>query len=434
MIHPRCISIELLLERKAPPLSHAERLRVEAHLAECKRCRNEHAGMLELLWLVEDRVQSAARNSVQERALARALTRSSAPPIATSAPASAPAWSRLSLALAAAALLALIVGGIWSRTSADVSSVAEQLPRYDRIVSGTLRRDGASLSHGSVMPAERELELRGPAVLELAHAHIAIERAEALAWSPQARSLTLRAAVAEVSVDPTARRSFRVVTQHFSVDVVGTQFRVHPDGVQVRRGRVRVLSPEGTLLAELGAGQAWTRPTSAAALSPEPSRHAEPELPAAPAAASERPSAAQAPVSGKLGQDGVKQVLSAAELLSRARQRLAKGDARAARADLDAALAAGATRSEQAEAGMLRADCALVEGNAKSAVALYLEVSRRFSGMRAAETALFSAARVESNSGNRAAAKKLLLAYQEKYPGGQFQSEVLNRLRLLEQP
>jgi len=95
-------------------------------------------------------------------------------------------------------------------------------------------------------------------------------------------------------------------------------------------------------------------------------------------------------------------------------------------------LASGGTRGQQAEAYMLKGDCALVQGDSKSAVRQYLDVSRRFSGLRAAETALFAAARVESNSGNQAAAKKLLLTYSERYPGGQFKSEVGARLRILE--
>ncbi len=135
---------------------------------------------------------------------------------------------------------------------------------------------------------------------------------------------------------------------------------------------------------------------------------------------------------GAAGPKSTAALPSATELLARARHRLASGDARAALADLDAVLAAGGSRGQQAEAYMLKGDCALVQGDSKAAVRQYLDVSRRFSGLRAAETALFAAARVESNSGNKAAAKKLLLAYSERYPNGQFKSEVGARLRIIE--
>lgn len=73
MIHVRCLASELLMERIAPPPSHAERLRVEAHLLQCARCRRDHRGMLKLVGLIHDRIEKVVKPQVHARAIARAL-------------------------------------------------------------------------------------------------------------------------------------------------------------------------------------------------------------------------------------------------------------------------------------------------------------------------------------------------------------------------
>ncbi len=428
MIHARCLPTELLLERSAPALSHAERLRVEAHLLECERCRCDHGAMLDLLELVQDRVESVVKPSVHERAISRALLRSREENHegAADVPRSA-RWSRtpaMKWALAAATLsmlLALGLGGRW-RFAAPSAPVAVA---GDHLVSGALSLNGSALRSGAGIPAGRELEVNGPFVVELAHAHLSVQAADSLMWSPAERAVTLRGGVVDVSVDPSRQQSFRVVTPHFMVDVLGTEFRVALDSVAVTRGRVRVLSTGGLPLTELGPGQSWsyTAPVDTTPVGKAAATRLEPDV-TGPTGSVGKPQSgkAAAPVA----------TVPAAELLAQARHRLAGGDAKGAVALVDAVLRGGASRAQQAEAFMLKGDCALVQGDAGSAARQYLDVSKRFAGSPTAETALFAAARIESNRGNQAAAGELLRTYLERYPSGQFASDVKARLRILE--
>ncbi len=428
MIHARCIPTELLLERQSPSLSHAERLRVETHLAECERCRREHGAMIGLLALVEQKVESSVKTNIQERAIARAMLRSREQQTSTAeaAPAGfglARPWAWGLVAMAAI----LVVGGFFLRGWSARHAAAQLVQASeDRVTLGSLALAGKQLAAGDPIPAHRELHPAGPFAVSLAHAKLSVRGADSMTWSPENRVVSLRGGVADVSVDPNQHRSFQIVTPRFSVNVIGTEFQVAYDHVTVTRGRVRVSSPSGQPWAELGPGQSWSY--------------------VAPATGSEVTQAAPAgdpalePADVPVGNRGASapdvkppsSALSTAELLARARHRLAAGEPRAALTDLDAVLAAGGSRGQQAEAYTLKADCALVQGDARAAVRQYLDVSRRFSGLRAAETALFAAARIEANGGNKASAKKLLLAYRERYPAGQFRSDVDARLRILE--
>jgi TolA-binding protein len=431
MMRLGCIPTELLLERQSPALSHAERLRVEQHLAECDDCRREHSAMLSLQGSVEDKVQSSAKASVQDRAIARALLRAgnaeAAARAAVHAHAPAPA-RRFALAFAAAAALAVVALLGLGKLRNPAALPAIEVADAGRVTAGRVFAGTQALAPGQSLPVERELRPEGKVALTLGHAQVEVEGVEALSWSAKERAITLRGGVAEVDVDPSKRRSFRVVTPRFLVEVLGTHFRVAQDSVSVERGRVRVLSLARAPLAELGPGQRWsleaTPPATPVALQPAPA-------PApAPAAAEPAPSSAAKPDASDAPRAAA---ASASELLASARHRLASRDTRGARSDLQAALAAGGSRAQMAEAHMLQGDCALVEGDAGGAVRAYLDVSRRFAGLRSAETALFAAARVESNRGNRSAARELLLSYRSRYPAGQFKSEVDARLKMLDQ-
>ncbi len=422
MIHARCIPTELLLERRSPALSHAERLRVEGHLAECERCRQDHTTMLGVVQLVDERVEASLKANVQERAIARAMlgARDGERAVPGELVALEARGNRWVWGLAGAAAIALFAVGFtrsWRGASAPQAALV-QAPAADRVVAGWLSVAGQRLASGAAVPTHRELAPSETLRVSLAHAQLSVTGAQSLSWSPEDRAVMLRGGVADVSVDPTLHQSFRVETPLFSVNVVGTEFRVVPDGVSVTRGRVRVLSPSGERWADLGPGQRWsyTPPARAELTAAEASA-----APGEPTAMSPAPNANSA-TSG----------LTAAELLARARHRVASGNARGALADLDAVLAARSARSQQAEALTLKGDCALVQGDARGAVRQYLDVSRRFSGSRAAETALFAAARTEADAGDKAQAKRLLASYQQRYPSGQFSGEVAARLRILE--
>jgi TolA-binding protein/anti-sigma factor RsiW len=417
-----------LLERKSPPLTHAERLRVEAHLAECDDCRREHAAMTTLTGLVEQRVESAAKSSVQDRAIARALLKAGSPQtreVAEAGRVGSGAGARLAWGFALAAAVALLAFG-WSRLGGETAPVPQHAAAVDQVKAGLLLVEGKPLTAGERVPADRELQTPGAFEVSLAHASLKVQQAQSLRWDAAQRTVELPSAIVDVEVDPAVHQSFRVVTSNFLVDVLGTSFRVERNTVSVVRGRVRVLSLGQQTLAELGPGQSWTfRTPEAAGEAAEASSPA----PAGEPSGARKPSA---PVdSAALGSDR-SDALPVAERLARARSRLASGDVRGARADLEQVLAGGGSRAQQAEAQMLKAECSLVEGDRSGAVRQYLDVKQRFAGTRVAETALFAAARVESNRGAKAAAKQLLLEYQARYPKGQFRSDVDARLKMLE--
>ena len=428
MMRLGCVPTELLLERQSPPLSHAERLRVEQHLAECEDCRREHAAMLSLQAMVESGLPSATKSSVQDRAIARALLKAGKPERSEAPAALRPAARRRGgyALVAAAAIVAIGFAAAQYFEAAPRGEAVVEAREESRVTAGQLLLGDVALRAGQHIPDGRELHPQGNVTLALAHARVELEGVESLTWSSNERAVTLRAGVAEVDVDPSKHLSFRVVTSRFIVEVLGTHFRVAGDSVSVARGRVRVLSPEQAPLAELGPGQSWSLSvaaptTSASAAPPAATRSTEP------------PVAINTAKSEPADSAGRAATLPVAELLARARHRLAGGDAHGARADLDLLLTGGASRAQQAEAYMLKGDCALVEGDAGGAVRAYLEVTRRFAGTRTAETALFAAARVESNRGNNAAAKELLQAYRTRYPAGQFRSDVDARLKMLDE-
>lgn len=94
--------------------------------------------------------------------------------------------------------------------------------------------------------------------------------ARLLARGPGGSVLALDSGRLQVEVDPSGEeRKLAVVAGDVTVEVVGTLFTVERDGdrvaVEVTRGRVRVVSPDGTR--ELGAGERWTNadPPDAAA-------------------------------------------------------------------------------------------------------------------------------------------------------------------------
>ena len=76
----------------------------------------------------------------------------------------------------------------------------------------------------------------------------------------------------------------------------------------------------------------------------------------------------------------------------------------------------------------LRAECALVAGDAAGASAAYLHVARSFARLPAGENALFAAARIERERGASAQAARILEQYLERYPDGRFAKEARNRL------
>jgi ferric-dicitrate binding protein FerR (iron transport regulator) len=400
-----------LLKHREQGLSEAERLMLEAHLAGCDACRRDSRAIDAIGDLLEAAAPPPVGAAAREQVIARALQAAARADRPSVGRAGVPIRVGLALGVAAAGVaLFLVVGGrVGRRPSAGpaipVAAVAGPVA-HDHVASGEVHAGGRSLQQGDPVPPATALSLENRATLALGHAYVTAEGASALVWQPDGSAVDLRAGRLSVDVDPAPGRRFRIVTARFVVAVVGTAFEVDGDGVQVSRGVVHVLAADdGALIAELRAGQAWRVPdvnVTDSVTDGEPSpRH-----------------------------DG-RSRRSAAAWLARARAHVASGAVADAQRDISAALGAQPTPAQAAEASTLRAECAMVSGDPGRAADLYADVSRRYGDLPAGETALFAAARVQVNAGNRRAAAELLRSYLARYPQGRFRAEAVARLRAL---
>jgi hypothetical protein len=250
-----------------------------------------------------------------------------------------------------------------------------------------------------------------------------------VSWDGPARTLSLQQGSVLIDVDPAKQRSFRVETQTFAVLVLGTRFEVTQSSVHVLQGRVSVTpkvpggDPAPILLTAGTAHSDFALQPSAAGepqhipdLVPERTPRRSPSGPrAAPAHARAKP----------------ERTIDASALLEQARSQLAARDLVQARATL--ALAAPHLQGPalRAQALSLEAECELQARQFAAARDTYLQVARKFSGLPAAETALFAAARIEAEHGEPARALELLSSYLAKYPRGSFVREAERRMKLL---
>jgi hypothetical protein len=388
-----------LLKHREEGLSEAERLTIEAHLGGCDACRRDSRVIDAIGDLLDTAAPPPLAAAARDQTIARALQadpRSGRPAVRP-----AGAALRVALALGVAGLAIVLLGGRAARrmSGRPASPPVAVVPvAHDHVASGEVRAGERPLREGEVVPPATPLAVADRATLALGHARVTAEGASELAWEPDRSTVNLRAGHLSVAVDPAPGRRFRVVTARFAVEVVGTEFEVDGDGVRVSRGVVHVLAPEDDgLLAELRAGQAWRVPELT---EPPPRREG----------GARRPAAAW---------------------LARARAHVASGAVADAERDIAAALGAQPSPTEAAEARTLRAECAMVSGDPQRAADLYADVSRRYGDLPAGETALFAAARVHVNAGDRRAAAQLLRAYLARYPQGRFRAEAVARLRAL---
>jgi TolA-binding protein len=420
MIRMSCLRIEPLIARRASGLSAAEALRLEEHLARCGTCRDA-ARILDGVRAVTepDRLLSAR---ARERALFRALEAAGRPGPSVAVRSARTGWIWPAVACAAAMLLVLALG-VLSGSGRGGPSPSPELraaasPEVDRVLGGDARIAGRVLRVGEPLQAESTVETVDGATLELGPARIELEKQGALRWDAARSTVHLVQGAVTVEIEPGQSASFRVATERFIVEVIGTRFRVEADGVRVERGFVRVRSPDGAVLADaVGAGTAWRAPSMKAAAELAPSPEASGAAQAS--ASSAAPAGSYAP--------------SAGELLSRARRRLARGDVAGARREIAAALTLRPGSADEGEASTLLAECALVAGNERDAARQYIEVARRHADLPSGENALFAAARLEANAGRAGAARALLRQYLARYPNGRFRAEAAKRLDALDQ-
>ena len=417
-----CRDVEALIDRRRAGLADAERLVLEQHLSECESCREVADLMREVVTTIEQ-AESSLSDAARERAFAKAFANVEAGG-ALRATRAAP--KRIGLWLSAAAALIVIGRASLDEPEATQTPSARATPHDQRpqpegddqsATSAVAAREAVAAHDlptreavAASQPSEPS-EPRGDArwvdvpkreTRTFAHARVEVASGSRLRFREESTTLELERGRVQVEVDASRARTFNVLTRNFRVQVLGTAFSVSPERVQVRRGRVQVFDRRGRVLArELSQGATFTY------RAPE-------EQGAQPSASS---SSAIAPTQA-----------SSAELLGRARAALAAADVSAARAAIAQAEQLEPTRADRAEAHTLRAQCALLERDARAATRIYLEVAERFGDLAAGENAAYAAAQLTARAGDKKEAQSLFQRYLAQYPRGRFASEARARL------
>jgi hypothetical protein len=392
-----CRAVEALIDREVQGLSDAEGLRLEEHVSACRECREA----LYMARIVRETLASApARlsDSARERSLARAFARTDAIDIKSARRSRFTTLLGVSVAAAAAALLAF--------AAIEHESQPEQVASAPRV--------GATTQQQKPLAPKVEpqwIEAHEPEQRTFAHARVQLDKGTRVRFDDASSTLAVDRGRVDIAVDPRERRAFGVTTQHFRVQVLGTEFSVTPETVHVQKGRVQVFALDGEVLAkELGAGASFSYGAKAVVDEPAHSE-AEPEA---------KPRPEHTPK------------LSAASWLARARDALSKGDTKSARSYIERAEREGPRRTDRAEAGTLRAEAALLDRDARAAQELYLSVAKSFRDLRAGENAAFAAAQLAARA-DPARERQLYQQYLARYPRGRFADEAQKRIQALKQ-
>ena len=392
-----CMRAGVLLERRASGLNEADRLVLEDHLQGCSRCR-EQAAWLDAVRETLD-APLPTRPGRIERAVQVAIDRGMRP--ASKHP---EAHRRMPMVLAVAVALTLCVGVLLAWPEEDVQATAMAALDFDalrvrRVLEGSLRVGDQAVGVDGPFRTDQTMTTQGGAKLAFEDGTVELGGDTVAKWNAGTSDLSLIEGSVRVAVAPAAGRVFRVTTPRFSVEVVGTRFRVTLTGVVVERGtvRVRVLGEEPVLVRT---GERWKLP--------------------------EADSAGAVTVASRRSRP------SASVLLDRARHAVAHGQVEAARRDIGAALRSNPTTHQVAEAQTLLAECALVSGDSEGAAKGYEDVAARHAGSAAGENALFAAARLAATQGDRPEAVRLFRRYLAEYPNGKFKNEARARLAVLQ--
>lgn len=228
----------------------------------------------------------------------------------------------------------------------------------------------------------------GPRVLGFGAARVEPSADAVVEWRAGSETIALTHGSVRVSV-PEGAGTIRVAASRFVVVALASVFVATPSTVRVEAGWVRIEDPSGRELARVSAGGEWRVSTTTAAPACEP----------------------------------------CAGLLRDAASSLARGRVAEARELVTDVLAAGPSPAQSAEANLLLADAARIEGRRDEAVRRYRQVAAASRGSMG-ENALYAAAQLEGERGRRAASETLLREYLDRYPHGRFARAAAEKLGL----
>jgi hypothetical protein len=382
-----CARAMALAEQLESGLDPAQRIWLEGHLGECRNCAEQTAlleGLGDALRKPDWSLKPRARDAVLERALRAPRDR---------AQVESSSRRRAVLALAAAAAVAAAVALV-VRPRPEPSRLQALGPAFRALTVQAPEPPPPPARADDACEPIRAAGIAGTWI-QLTNAKVEVLRASRLCWRRDAATLDLGAGALRVEVVKGSPSGFRVATERFVVQVVGTAFDVDTESVRVIRGKVQILAPKAAEpLALLGPGQSWSLQDTKA------------------------PVVSTADVTARLAQ---------------ARRQIAAGRIAAARSELRQLSRGALEPLQRAELQSLLAECSLVEGKLDDAARAYGEVANRHAGTLTGETALFAQARAELRAGRRDAARARLRSYLARYPNGRFRREALGHLRSIEE-
>jgi hypothetical protein len=412
----------IMVDRVREQSGEADRLLLEDHLATCQTCREERGR-----WALLEKLRDGPTPSLTSDARVRVLARLLRSPVSPTAPAPRmrPVRPALTLAVAVATAVMAFVWGprVWKAVGrAPQVQVSQARPPAGSQPTPNLAETPA-LFHADTAGATN-----------LPGVHIGYAAGTTLRTSGNQREVHLFEGEIDVDVTPGGPGDFRVVAPRFVVVVLGTRFVVRTDSVRTLRGRVRVESPSGEILAVLGVGDVWTLPPPALGAS-VPERAS--ALPPATAAKHRppRPASKQLPSIPKPEPNGAPTQIGTCDgLLREARSLLVGGDTARARDRIAAALAGKPTQRERARAELLSADALLVERQRAQAMEAYRKVDERFADLPEGDSAGFIAAQLAGERGTRNEARTAFEGYLARHPTGRFAREARDKLAALARP
>lgn len=129
------------------------------------------------------------------------------------------------------------------------------------LLHGVLRVGNAIVTGGTRIVGDGPWVAKGAAILIVGPATVDLSPETIVRWHEESSTLWLEDGAVQLVVAPTQNQSFKVATDRFEVEVVGTTFQVTRASVNVINGVLIVWAPgQRRVLARLVAGETWSPP------------------------------------------------------------------------------------------------------------------------------------------------------------------------------